>query len=1688
MTLFNWFNSNPYFTNLSNGQTICINENTTFVVDAAAYDPNWDSICFSISGGADAARFTINPSTGVLCFVTPPDFEGQNSAIGNDDIYDVTIRVADGRGGYCDVCLYVNVLDVPEPDGVVNGTGGDDHMGLGYTDPQCDKITEGSDSIAAGSGNDTVYAAGGNDSIDGGAGNDNLFGENGNDVVYGSDGNDSFLGGAGNDTVFGGNGDDQQWAGDAGDDLVYGGNGNDTISGDAGVDTLFGDAGNDAIEGHQGADLVYGGDGDDYIMGADLMYITNAADRTLTQQTLGFDDGAADTLFGGTGNDTAFGNSGHDQVSGDDGNDYVFGGAGNDIVSGGNGDDTVYGDGGTIATNPGVAGTAQIVINSQSGAYNGCLLVQVTTAAGVTTTHTLTNSYDTSIGCVYNLTFGIGDTIRVGITSPEGTFWSNTANAVVNQSNFEWARISFEDTANLGDQDFDDVCVDVTLGGNVNLLLPNGSALNPAPATQVEATGDDLMFGGAGNDLMYGDGGNDTILDGTGRDTVYGGAGNDFIDDASGFDSTADASLLYGDEGNDTMFGSSVNDTIFGGADSDSIGGESGDDLLNGGTGNDSIAGEGGNDQIFAGEGNDVSYGGSGNDYIEFGRGRDTVFGGAGNDVIDDVAGTSYADAGALIYGDAGQDLVWGTWVNDTIFGGSDADTLFGDSGADAINGGQGADQVYGGQGDDLLAVGGADSVHGGSGDDLLAMIFNEGEVDIAAVIDGGSDGTNGAGDGAENGNTGDVLDTSASSANQTVVLNTNAQSGSVNGLDSDAAADVTFANIEKVITGSGADLVTGGGNGGRANVDTGAGNDKVVHTFNPAAASVDTYNGGANIDTFALAFTAAQWAQPAVQTDVAAYVAHLAGGNFAVPFTFASTNVTVVNFEIFEVTVNGVTLDPANAGVSAGGDAISATEDGPASFAIDLLANDVVPDRAGNVQLLTATSAYGSLSLSTSLLTTVQTATLVFTPNNGLLQSLPAGQTLTEVLTYRVTDVDGSIGDATVTITITGTNDLATITGVASGTTTEDALAAISGDLNVADVDAGEAAFQTPANLSGTYGNFTFNPATGAWGYTPNAAALALQSLAVGQQVSDSLTVTSVDGTDSETITVTITGENDAPTLAASVLAAVEDGPSVTLNLAALGDDVDSDDDGSSLTYTIATAPSVGTASISGSTLTFAGGAGLDALALGETLTTTITVTATDAHGASTSNDVAVTITDTNDAPTLAASVLAAVEDGPSVTLNLAALGDDVDSDDDGSSLTYTIATAPSVGTASISGSTLTYDPSAEFQYLAAGETASVDIEVLATDAHGATTSNTITVTILGTNDAPVIVGAGPTSIVSDGFGGYTITGTVQFIDVDWSDTHAASASGVSNSGILVNDVAGNNAIGEMTWHIDATSNSGLLGTTQTITALVDDGNGGTASQSVTCIVPGVSNGLADVSSPIVVNSLVNDGQFGIDVNDYYTDPDLEPLTADADPMETYAGVIVDGSAFITLDPDSGAFQFLTTGQTYTSNFTFLVNDGTATQVANFEWTIEGLREGITGGAGADSLVGDDFDSEVIEGGAGDDTLTGGLGDDVFAYFAAGDGFDLITDFVAFEDHIGISASTFGGNLQAGTQATVLIDADYTLVNSGGTDGVFILQTDGVDGTLFWDADGGMGDNAVVLAQLTGVTSLTDTDFFVFI
>ena len=90
-------NDPPVITSNGGGATAAINvaENITAVTTGTATDVDGPSLTWSIAGGADAARFTINPTTGALAFVAAPDREAP-ADVGANNAYEVTIQASDG--------------------------------------------------------------------------------------------------------------------------------------------------------------------------------------------------------------------------------------------------------------------------------------------------------------------------------------------------------------------------------------------------------------------------------------------------------------------------------------------------------------------------------------------------------------------------------------------------------------------------------------------------------------------------------------------------------------------------------------------------------------------------------------------------------------------------------------------------------------------------------------------------------------------------------------------------------------------------------------------------------------------------------------------------------------------------------------------------------------------------------------------------------------------------------------------------------------------------------------------------------------------------------------------------------------------------------------------------------------------------------------------------------------------------------------------------------------------------------------------------------------------------------------------------------------------------------------------------------------------------------------------------------
>ncbi|EAQ01932.1 hypothetical protein OB2597_00905 [Pseudooceanicola batsensis HTCC2597] len=109
-------NTPPEFTNDPKYGKICIDENSTFVIDLNAKDDDGDTLTYEIVGGEDADKFEIDAETGELRFKDAPDYENPTDK-GEDNVYEVKVKVSDGNGGEDTTKLKVCVEDVEEQTG-----------------------------------------------------------------------------------------------------------------------------------------------------------------------------------------------------------------------------------------------------------------------------------------------------------------------------------------------------------------------------------------------------------------------------------------------------------------------------------------------------------------------------------------------------------------------------------------------------------------------------------------------------------------------------------------------------------------------------------------------------------------------------------------------------------------------------------------------------------------------------------------------------------------------------------------------------------------------------------------------------------------------------------------------------------------------------------------------------------------------------------------------------------------------------------------------------------------------------------------------------------------------------------------------------------------------------------------------------------------------------------------------------------------------------------------------------------------------------------------------------------------------------------------------------------------------------------------------------------------------------------
>jgi VCBS repeat-containing protein len=281
------------------------------------------------------------------------------------------------------------------------------------------------------------------------------------------------------------------------------------------------------------------------------------------------------------------------------------------------------------------------------------------------------------------------------------------------------------------------------------------------------------------------------------------------------------------------------------------------------------------------------------------------------------------------------------------------------------------------------------------------------------------------------------------------------------------------------------------------------------------------------------------------------------------------------------------------------------------------------------------STATYGTVSVDGS-----GNWTYTLDNSNPAVNALAAGNTLTDTISF--TSDDGTT--ATQSITITGSNDAASITVVPADTAvTEDdgANQTASGTIAISDVDTGEGVL---TGSTATYGSVT--ESGGSWTYTLNNGNPTVQALAAGETLTDTITFTSDDGT-AVTQDIIITGSNDAATVSSDSRTLTETNAPVSTSGILTSTDIDNPDNVFTPVTTVGT---IGTFSIDAAgTWNFTANSAFDSLKVGENVNETFNVTSVDG----TPSTVQITINGTNDGPVidLDADDSAATGDGYAVT-----------------------------------------------------------------------------------------------------------------------------------------------------------------------------------------------------------------------------------------------------------------------------------------------------------------------------------------------------------------------------------------------------------------------------------------------------
>ncbi|MHB1217589.1 MAG: choice-of-anchor C family protein, partial [Alphaproteobacteria bacterium] len=291
--------------------------------------------------------------------------------------------------------------------------------------------------------------------------------------------------------------------------------------------------------------------------------------------------------------------------------------------------------------------------------------------------------------------------------------------------------------------------------------------------------------------------------------------------------------------------------------------------------------------------------------------------------------------------------------------------------------------------------------------------------------------------------------------------------------------------------------------------------------------------------------------------------------------------------------------------------------------------------------------------------------------------------------------------------------------------------------------------------------------------------------ALAAGETATDTFSYVMTDGqggTSSATVSVTLTGDNDAPSAQDDSGTATIGAPAAAI--AVLANDTDPDQGDTKTVLSVSGGMTGSTVSTDGTAVNYGIAGVLPELAAGQAVTDTVSYVMRDGHGVTSSATVTVTVEGVNDVPVTQGETLATDTDAALTLSTSFLMANDTDIDT-GDTLSVASVGNAAHGTVMLSNGSVTFTPDAGYV-----GTASYDYVVQ--DSAGGTASASVLVRVGIPNDAPTIAYAPAGTLVNGSFEqgpgansflggstaitGWTVTGhSVDYLSTVWENADGA-------------------------------------------------------------------------------------------------------------------------------------------------------------------------------------------------------------------------------------------------------------------------------------------------------------------------